>query len=724
MNANNTIENGKIITLKKAQYKLLEPLASGGQGSIWQVERVDASDGVCYALKIVNLYDLSYNRPEENPPEKMEKLIDYAQAEIDFLASLKAAEQHNIVACLDYGVIEQQGYQLPCMLMPLYQNGDLSCFIKQMNNDSSLLTGQQWLTWFKQLMQALQYMQQTDMQGSLPVHRDIKPKNCLLGADNQLFLIDFGIVRASNETGTTSFVYTFNYCAPEQRLARHIDKEYHSHFYITPAVDIYAAAIVMHELVAGRIRAQGELNDETTQIKHQHALALSKLKEMAIGQVGYLGKVGGLTDKETDYLHRQLLNVLIKEAQPNDTVIMHNLPRLPDYDFISHSLVNLLQHMLSPWPDDRPHVGQVLQQLEDIEVALSPRLDHLHLTVQQTSFSIDEQVIFKVDIAGSGLPETLSWLQVTINEVLVKHAVFERAGNDITLVLTEFDQVGCYEVRLSALVNNDLKIDAVKIEVTSSAKQLWQMGQYEAALMLELKETWLDDWERKAKTTSEKYQLSSVLKRLQQHYPDNNLLLTRFERVEGIKKPSKSFTIKPLFASLLLVTIGAVSGVYYFWGQNPSKPSEKPPEKLSGLIKENSLTMMAIPPDIEEEIISDLSINKIPFPIEMTSTEDIIIASALPLIYSDKLAMNKQDIKQNNKREKRRTKTKNNRGRKGANKSRNTELDIMIRKLDNAKKRRVRQIQQQKRQQKNQQRNQQRNRQKCDDNSEDLVSSC
>jgi len=192
----NSMLNGQTIILKKGQkYKVLRPLATGGQGAIWEVKGLD--DQQHYALKTVNFYEVGHSRLEENSPEKMQALIYYAQAEIDFLSSLNHSQQHYIVPCLDDGFIKQGEYQLPSMLMPLYQQGDLALLIKKINNQKVVLTVRQWLAWFKQLMSALQYMQYVSFGEKAPVHRDIKPKNCLLDDDNQLLFIPLIIVHLS-----------------------------------------------------------------------------------------------------------------------------------------------------------------------------------------------------------------------------------------------------------------------------------------------------------------------------------------------------------------------------------------------------------------------------------------------------------------------------------------------------------------------------------------------
>lgn len=83
-------------------------------------------------------------------------------------------------------------------------------------------------------------------------HRDLKPENVMLeqlsGGDEQVKLIDFGIAKvvnpqAGNETEVAVVAGSRQYIAPEQLLSQTA----------TPATDIYAMAIIVYEMVTGRL---------------------------------------------------------------------------------------------------------------------------------------------------------------------------------------------------------------------------------------------------------------------------------------------------------------------------------------------------------------------------------------------------------------------------------------------------------------------------------------
>jgi tetratricopeptide (TPR) repeat protein len=76
------------------------------------------------------------------------------------------------------------------------------------------------------------------------VHRDVKPANILVAADDRAYLSDFGVVKELAGNGTTrtgGFVGTIEYCAPEQIEGRPVDAR----------ADVYALACVLYECLAG-----------------------------------------------------------------------------------------------------------------------------------------------------------------------------------------------------------------------------------------------------------------------------------------------------------------------------------------------------------------------------------------------------------------------------------------------------------------------------------------
>ena len=83
------------------------------------------------------------------------------------------------------------------------------------------------------------------------VHRDVKPQNILIGSRGTVKLADFGIARAlgaASFSDTGEVLGTVQYLAPEQARGEPA----------TAASDIYAAGIVLYELLTGRVPYSGE----------------------------------------------------------------------------------------------------------------------------------------------------------------------------------------------------------------------------------------------------------------------------------------------------------------------------------------------------------------------------------------------------------------------------------------------------------------------------------
>jgi serine/threonine-protein kinase len=100
-----------------------------------------------------------------------------------------------------------------------------------------------------QLLDALAYAH-----GQGVLHRDVKPANAMLGADDKLFLMDFGLAGLVGQdegrmTQDGTVMGTPSYMAPEQ--ARGAVNE------VGPAADQYSAGVVLYELLTGHLPFEG-----------------------------------------------------------------------------------------------------------------------------------------------------------------------------------------------------------------------------------------------------------------------------------------------------------------------------------------------------------------------------------------------------------------------------------------------------------------------------------
>lgn len=92
------------------------------------------------------------------------------------------------------------------------------------------------------------------------IHRDVKPQNVLIARTGTAKLTDFGIARGALDAGLTETgmaLGTAAYMAPEQATGQPL----------TPAADIYAAGMVLYEMLTGRLPFPG---DNPVQVMYQH----------------------------------------------------------------------------------------------------------------------------------------------------------------------------------------------------------------------------------------------------------------------------------------------------------------------------------------------------------------------------------------------------------------------------------------------------------------------
>jgi len=204
-------------------FKLIEPLAFGGMGSVWLADRDDDQFTQRVAVKLMNLGLMTGD------------LRHRFQKEQQALAQL----EHPYITRLIDGGTTEEGF--PFLVME-YVNGlpiDRFC-------DAQRLTVPSRLELFRHVCEAVHFAHQ-----NLIIHRDLKPSNILVTPESIPKLLDFGIsklldesaaARPEDATVTVTRAMTPRYASPEQVAGKAV----------TTASDVYSLGIILYELLCGR----------------------------------------------------------------------------------------------------------------------------------------------------------------------------------------------------------------------------------------------------------------------------------------------------------------------------------------------------------------------------------------------------------------------------------------------------------------------------------------
>jgi serine/threonine-protein kinase len=199
------------------RYELLSLLGAGGMGQVWRAR--DSQTNRVVALKV-----LPENSADDDEPRERFRRECQAVAQL--------TEPH-VIPIHDFGDIGGRLY----LNMRLVDGTDLRTLIKQ----DGALSPRRAVAIIVQVAGALQAAHDVGL-----VHRDVKPSNILVCANDFAYLIDFGIAHASEDLTLTKAgetIGTAAYMAPEAIGAA---VKTHSR------VDVYALTCVLYECLTGR----------------------------------------------------------------------------------------------------------------------------------------------------------------------------------------------------------------------------------------------------------------------------------------------------------------------------------------------------------------------------------------------------------------------------------------------------------------------------------------
>lgn len=218
----------------KERFRLTEPLGEGGMGTVW---------------KSVDILKLE---AEDRNPYVAIKLLqgDFKAHPEAFIALQRESSKQqrlahpNIATVFDFD--REASSNTVFMTMEVMNGSDLADFIKTLPNGG--LPYAEAMDLIEQLGAGLDYAHKAGL-----VHSDLKPGNCFLTNDGKVKLLDFGIARASAtrddaEGEETKFdpgqlgALTPSYATLEMFKGLEPD----------PRDDIYAMAIIAHQLLTGK----------------------------------------------------------------------------------------------------------------------------------------------------------------------------------------------------------------------------------------------------------------------------------------------------------------------------------------------------------------------------------------------------------------------------------------------------------------------------------------
>ena len=207
-----------LVGLRYGAFRLTRLIGSGGQGTVYEAERVEGDFAQTVAVKLLRR---GIHDPHEHRRFRRER---------DILARF---DDPGIARLIDGGVSAEG---VPYLIMDLVDGEPLDRWCERHRPDLAAR-----LALFERICTIVAAAHR-----ALIVHRDLKPSNLLVTADGTVKVLDFGIARLLDEddaqTRTVVPLMTPGYGAPEQLDGGAI----------TLSTDVHALGVILRQLVTGR----------------------------------------------------------------------------------------------------------------------------------------------------------------------------------------------------------------------------------------------------------------------------------------------------------------------------------------------------------------------------------------------------------------------------------------------------------------------------------------
>ncbi|MBI2375322.1 MAG: cyclic nucleotide-binding domain-containing protein [Deltaproteobacteria bacterium] len=396
------------------KYQLLSLIAYGGMAEVW-LARSSSIGGFEKYLAIKRMHaSLSQDR-------------DFVTMFIEE-ANISVSLNHpNLVQVFDFGSVDDNYY----IAMEYVEGLDLSTIGHRAREHGKRFP-----------IEAATYVMQRAFEGlayahtprghrtKAVIHRDVSPQNVLVSLDGQVKLSDFGIAQATESAqieGAGQVVGKVAYMSPEQARGEAL----------TPATDVWAAGVILHELLTNHRLFARETEDET-------------LAAVASAIVPRPSDTNPLVPPDLDAL---VLRILAREpsARPAtrevatelDRILRQHWPRMNDLE-----LENIVAEMRAGEASDAnsPHrtraaiTREITDELDTETTAIGGQVE----TTQATN--VHEPMV-DADIVIEALKDQFErdpnlWLLVDIAEVFVKSGDLKSASFVLVLAAGKFAQRG------------------------------------------------------------------------------------------------------------------------------------------------------------------------------------------------------------------------------------------------------------------------------------------